>query len=110
MSPRQRPHLNTTDFSSIVIVIGKVVAYVASSRMIYGTGGRARRDGDAYRLVLFQVVLGALHFDVFIGCKLRADQIIRSVTGLDALAISRFKLGCPLRVGYFRSADLVQGA
>ncbi len=72
--------------------------------------GRARRDGDAYRLVLFQVVLGALHFDVFIGCKLRADQIIRSVTGLDALAISRFKLGCPLRVGYFRSADLVQGA
>lgn len=91
MRPRQRPHLNATDFPSIVIVIGKVLAYVASLQMIYGTGGRAHRDGEAYRLVLLQVVLGTLHFDVFIGCKLRADQIIRSGTGLDVIATSRFK-------------------
>jgi hypothetical protein len=49
------------------------------------------RGGDAYQLVLFQVALRALHIDVFIGRKLRADPIIRSGKGLDVLATPKLK-------------------
>jgi hypothetical protein len=41
--------------------------------------------------MLFQVALGALLIDVLVGRALRADPIIRSRTGLDVLAIPRFK-------------------
>jgi hypothetical protein len=46
---------------------------------------------SAYQAVLFQVVPGALHIDVFVGRKLRADPIIYSGTGLDVLATPGFK-------------------
>jgi hypothetical protein len=36
--------------------------------------------------VFFQVALGALHIDVLLGRKLRADLIIGSGTGLKVLA------------------------
>jgi len=42
-------------------------------------------------MVLCQVALGALHLDVLVGRKLRADPIIRSGTGIDVLAAPRFK-------------------
>jgi hypothetical protein len=47
--------------------------------------------GDAYQLVLFQVTLGALHIDLLLGRKLRADLIIRSGTGLEVLATPKVK-------------------
>ena len=47
--------------------------------------------GDAYQLVLFQVVLGALHIDEFLGRKLSADPIVCSATSLGVLATPGFK-------------------
>jgi len=47
--------------------------------------------GDADQLVLFQVALGALHIDILVGRKLRADPIIRSGTGLKVMATPRFQ-------------------
>ena len=45
--------------------------------------------GYAYQLVLFQIAFGTLHIDVPLGCKLRADLIIRSGTGFeDAVQIT----------------------
>jgi hypothetical protein len=41
--------------------------------------------------MLFQVALGALHLDVLVGRKLRADPIIRSGTDCDVVAVSSFK-------------------
>jgi hypothetical protein len=46
---------------------------------------RNMNGGDAYRLVLFQFVAGALHFDIHLGSKLGADPITRRGTSLDAL-------------------------
>ena len=47
--------------------------------------------GDAHHLVVFQVALGAFHIDVFIGCKLRTDPIIRSETSLNVPAEPKLK-------------------
>ena len=55
------------------------------------SGGRRLSGKTAYHLVLFQVVPGGLHIDVFTGRKLRADPIIRCGTGFDVLAGPRFK-------------------
>jgi hypothetical protein len=41
--------------------------------------------------VLLQVALGALHIDVLVGRKLRADLIICSETGLDVFSTTIFK-------------------
>jgi hypothetical protein len=45
----------------------------------------------AYLLVIFQVIPGALHTDVLLGCKLCAHLIIGSGTSFDVLAAPGFK-------------------
>jgi len=47
--------------------------------------------GDAQLVVVFQVAFGTFHIDVFIGCELRTDPIIRSGTGLDVPAEPKLK-------------------
>ena len=145
MSPRQRPHLNSTDFAtacSLTLSCGGVVfgiivnlagglfgvtarvfgfGLLTVSRMVdvirrlhnlasnhsqcdafrwltssLPTSGWEIRlpsplRGDANQLVLFQVGPGALHLDILIRCKLRANAIIRSRTGVDVCAVARLK-------------------